>query len=372
MTGKISEPSKWLLGTEAHLIFMKTEEIRNQLMKKTPEPVLTGKDFVSTGSTMLNLACTDHPDRGFAKGHYYLIVGTSRSGKTWLSLSCLAEAARNPNFKDYRFIYNNVEHGAMMDIGRYFGLSVQKRLKIIHSFRIEDFYDHLDVTCKKAQPFIYILDSMDALTSELEIRTFQKQKKARYEEDKAAGSYGDGKAKINSQNLRRAINPVEQTGSILIIINQTRDKLTGYGGKTHSGGNALQFYACMEIWSDIKRDLTVTYKKKEREQGTLCMLRVRKNRVSGKKNRTVFVPIYHTYGMDDVGSCVDYLTSEGHWRKKKGLGIIAKEFDFKGSRNDLIDLIVKNEMEKDLSSIAADTWREIEEAVAIKRRPRYV
>jgi RecA/RadA recombinase len=355
---------------------MKTEEVRRRLKKRKQEKVLSHKDFLSTGSTLLNLACTDHPEHGFAKGHYYLIVGTSRSGKTWLSLSCLAEAACNPSFKHHRFIYDNVERGALMDIGRFFGQAVAKRLKTVHSRYIEGFYYRLDSLIEKGRPFIYILDSMDSLTSKLEGQTFQKQKQAHLKDREVAGSYGDGKAKINSQCLRQVINPLEEAGSILIVINQTRDKLTGFGGKTRSGGNALQFYATLEIWSDIKKTLTKTYRKKERSQGVLCLLRVRKNRVTGKisgssQDRGVEIPIYTTYGMDDVGSCIDYLASEKHWkRSKKGI-IDAPEFDFKGKREKLIKLICDKNMEKDLAMLASDLWKEIEDAVAIDRKARY-
>jgi len=348
---------------------MRTEDIKRKLLHKKEEKILTGKDYLSTGSTMLNLACTDYPDRGFAKGHYYLIVGTSQSGKTWLTLTCLAEAAKNDNFNSHLFIYNNVERGALMDISRFFGKDVSKRLKVTNSHTIEDFYDHLERVSSRGFPFIYILDSMDALSSEQEIKTFAKQKRGRETETKTAGSYGDGKAKVNSQNLRRAIGPLEQSGSILLIINQTRDKLTGFGGKTHSGGNALQFYATLELWSDVKTKIKKAYKGKDRQQGTLCTLRVRKNRITGK-DRTIQMPIYNTYGMDDIGSCIDYLISEKHW-KKTGNGIIAPEFDFKGKRSGLIQLISKENMEKDLSDIAGECWKEIENAVAIKRKPRY-
>ena len=349
---------------------MQTKDIKEKLTHREKEQVLTGKDFLSTGSTMLNLACTDYPDRGFAKGHYNLIVGTSRSGKTFLALTCLAEAAKNPNFKGYRFIHDDVEHGAMMNIEKFFGEEVQKRLKTYHSFTIEDFYYRLDSVIKKDIPFIYILDSMDALSSEFEIAKFDKKKKAHKEEKDTAGSFGDGKAKVNSQNLRRAISSLEQTGSILIVINQTRDKLTGFGGKTHSGGHALQFYATLEIWSDIKENIKKAYRGKDRLQGTLCTLRVKKNRIQGK-DRTILMPIYNSYGMDDLGSCVDFILSEKHW-KKTSKGIVAPEFDFKGKRNKLISMISNENMEKDLSMIAADVWKEIEDAVAIKRKKRYV
>jgi len=348
---------------------MKTEEIKRRLRHRKQDKELMVNDFVSTGSSMLNLACTDNPDKGFAKGYYYLLVGTSQSGKTFLSLTCLAEAARNPNFQDYQFIHDDVERGALMDIRKFFGKAVKERLKVVHSHTIEEFYYRLDNLDKKGKPFIYILDSMDALTSQAELKKFGQQKKAFKEERETPGSYGDGKAKINSQNLRCVINPLQETGSILIIINQTRDKLTGFGGKSRSGGNALQFYACLEIWSNVKKPIIKVYKGKPRAQGVLCTLRVKKNRIKGK-DRTIEIPIYYSYGLDDVGSCIDYLTGEKHWKKRSG-NIIAPEFDFVGKRNQLIHHISKNNMEKDLGVVVMDVWQEIERAVDLKRKPRY-
>ena len=76
----------------------KTKQYKKAILKKKKVVKLTAKDFVSTGSTLLNLACTGFPDRGFAKGYYYFIVGDSESGKTWLALTCLAEASINKNF----------------------------------------------------------------------------------------------------------------------------------------------------------------------------------------------------------------------------------------------------------------------------------
>jgi RecA/RadA recombinase len=339
-------------------------------MQKRKEKTLTSKDFLSTGSTLLNLSCTDNPNRGFAKGRYYLLVGTSSSGKTFLSLTCLAEAARNPNFKDYMFILDDVERGAMMDISKFFGKKVDKRLKRLHSFTIEDFYDNLNKAFSKDRPFIYILDSMDALTSEFEIAKFAAKRLAREKDKETAGSYGDGKAKVNSQSLRQAIGRLEDNGSILIVINQTRDKLVGFGGKTRSGGHAMQFYACLEIWSDIKTRIKKVYRKKEREQGKICTLRVRKNRVKGK-DRIVQIPIYHSYGIDDVGSCVDYLVSEHHWPKNKSGTITATEVDFTGKRELLINHIVIEEMEEYVANIVASVWKDIEDAVSIKRKPKY-
>ncbi len=108
---------------------MEPDEIKNAMRRCITKKELKRADYLSTGSTLLNLACTGYPFRGFAKGYYYFIVGDSTSGKTFLSLTCLAEASINKNFKDYRFIYDNSEGGALMDIERFFGSGVAERIE---------------------------------------------------------------------------------------------------------------------------------------------------------------------------------------------------------------------------------------------------
>jgi len=361
---------------------MKTEDIKKALRKKSEKKKLTAKDFISTGSTLLNLACTGYPECGFAKGHYYFIVGDSISGKTWLSLTCLAEAAINPNFKNHRFIYDNAEDGALMDIERFFGKRVAEKIEppIRHpklgrspfSDTIEDFYFSMDDAIKDGRPFIYILDSMDSLSSESESDKFDKTKKAYREGKDSPGSYGDGKAKVNSAMLRRVIGrPLEESGSILIIINQTRDNINALpfqSKKTRSGGHALKFYACLEIWSSVAGKIEKTVKGKKRQLGVESKIKVKKNRITGRE-RTVTIPIYHSFGIDDVGSCVDFLLDEKYW--KKGDEIKAKGLGIKGSKKKIIKLIEQNGLEKDLRELVSEVWNEIEDLCTIKRKKRY-
>jgi RecA/RadA recombinase len=362
---------------------MKTKDIKKKLLSKKKQSKITGADYVSTGSTMLNLACTGRPNRGFAKGHYYFLVGDSASGKTFLSLTCLAEASINPNFDNYRFIYDNGEDGAMMDIKRFFGSRVAERLEPPgrafaqsgpespqYSSTIEEFYYHVDDALQKGKPFIYILDSMDSLSSKEEVEKFKETKDAYRKGKQVAGSYGDGKAKKNSQNIRRLLHQLRASGSILLIIGQTRDNLGfGFETKTRSGGKSLRFYACLEMWSAIKGKITKTVGNKKRQLGIYCQVQLKKNRITGQEH-TVIVPIYHSYGIDDIGSCVDYLIEEGHW-KGADKKIVAPEFNFEGSKEKLVQHIEQEDMEKDLKDIAGDVWRDIEEACGIKRKNRY-
>ena len=125
---------------------------------------------------------------------------------------------------------------------------------------------------------------------------------------------------------------------------------------------------------------------KEREQGVLCQVRIRKNRITGRDRSTV-VPILHSFGIDDIGSMVDFLVEEGRWnaikkegeaddepeegKKKRPSRINAPDFDMAGSREKIIQHIEAEGLEKELKMLVSDTFNQIEEACSVKRKSRY-
>jgi RecA/RadA recombinase len=351
-----------------------------QATKRKKKSAIRTRDLLSSGSTSLNLACTDRYQGAFGKGHYYYFVGDSSSGKTWLGLSLFAEATLNPSFDDYRLIYDNAEDGALMDLKHYFGSAVVDRLeppggyddeqRPVSSEFVEEFYYHLD-DAFSAGPFIYVLDSMDALDSIDDEEKFRELKKA-HEQGKTdvSGSYGLSKPKLNSTNIRRVVRRLAKTKSILVIISQTRDYIgPGFKSKTRGGGRALEFYSTLEIWTSVAGEIWKTVRGKKRQIGTTVKCRIKKNRVTGK-DRIVHVPIYHSFGVDDIGSCIDYLVAEKQWKKSKQ-SIIAPDFEFQGRRENLITQIENESGERKLARLTGKVWREIEEACEIKRKPRY-
>lgn len=358
-----------------------TKDLIKKLSKEKKTPVISTKDMLSTGSTLLNLACSDKPFGGFAIGHYYFLVGDSTSGKTWFTLTCLAEATRRKRFASHRFIYDNSENGALMDMEKFYGENMASRLEPpggtkqdpVYSTTVEQFYDHLDDAFKQGDPFIYILDSENSLDSTQAEEKYQEQKAARRKGRAAAGSYGDGKAKIHSSTLRKCIGKLKKHDSILIIISQTRDNINAgpfESKKTRSGGRSLKFYATVEIWTSVFQKIKKTVLGKPRVVGTLCELKVEKNRFTGGSHTTkVKVPIYHSYGIDDIGSCIDYLVDEGYWKNRSGM-IVSKEYDTM-KREKLITYIEENELETELQIIVGKLWNEIRKACSLKRKPKY-
>jgi len=349
------------------------EEIRKQLMATTARAKYPPGKMLGSGSTLLNLACSGHWQGGWLPGSYVFIVGDSQSGKTFFALTCFAEACQNKAFDKYQLIYNGTEHGAKMDFTQFFGKQMAARVALRNSQTIEEFYDDLDETCADDRPFLYVQDSMDGLTSAYEIEKAAEGRTARVKGRKPKGDYGDGKAKINSRNLRRIMGHLAATGSILIIINQTRDNIDAGlfdAKKTRAGGHALKFYADIEIWTSVSTAIKRTYKEKDVKIGGLIRANVKKNRLNGRE-RSVLVPIYYDHGFDDVGGCIDWLVEWKHWQRNKAGTIRAVEFGVELSREKLVAHVEEDALQNELSTLVATVWHAIEGAVSVKREKRY-
>ncbi len=349
------------------------ERIKKKLLKKLESSPIVPTDYLSTGCTLLNLELSGNPNQGFLKGKYYLFVGDSASGKTWEALTCFAEASISSCFADYKFIYNNAEDGALMDFARYFGSNMSSRIEQRCSSTVEEFYYDVDDVIQEKKPFIYVLDSMDALQTEDDEEQFSKKKKAHQAGKKdVGGSYGTAKAKANSQGLRVLVDNLKKSGSILIIIAQTRMNIgfgAQYNPKTRSGGTSLKFYATNELWFSIKEKLTKRARGKERHVGSLVQIQIKKNRQSGRECK-IEIPIYHSSGLDDLGSLVDYLIDEEYW-KGTDKTVVASDFDFSGKKEDFIAKIEEDNQENVLKSIVTDLWQEIEKESRVQRKSKY-
>lgn len=375
-----------------------TEDVAARLTSQSPRlPAIPAADFLSTGCTLLNMAFSGTPTGGIPKGNYLYLVGDSGAGKTWFTFNLFAEAARNPHFRDYRFVFDNAENGALMDVTRYFGTGVAERLEppafgesetAVHSSTVQEFYFHLEASVRQG-PCIYVLDSMDALNDEADEDKFEAELR-KYETGKGQvpGSMGMAKAKTNSKNINRVAQTLRSNGSILAIISQTRDRVGGSvpGLKTRGGGHALKFYAHLEAWLKVKGVLKRTYLRKEREYGALIEVDVQKNRVCGWEGKVPLISFLKGYGVDDLGSSIDYLLDERHWDKAKGKkepdedddgeagknpALVAPEFEFEGRKEALIKHIQTESLEWELGKLVEKVWTEIRDGATPERQFRY-
>lgn len=331
--------------------------------------------LVSSGSVMLNLACSNTYKGAFEVGRMANLIGDSSSGKTYLALEMLASCANDGRFNDYTLIYDDTEHALSMDIEELFGDELAERITApnedenedsLCSRTIEDFHFNIRKALDVG-PCIYVLDSFDALTSEQDDSKVDEMMEARQKGKEVKGSYGMSKPKKSSELLRDIVGRLERTNSFLLIISQTRDNIDpmSFEKKTRSGGRALKFYASHEIWLAVAGKL----KAKERVVGSKLKAKVSKNKLTGTF-REVSFDFRHSYGADDINAAIDFLIAENVISGGKGNAKM-KWGNYEGSRNKIISFIEKESMENSLFRQAEEKWQEIEESIKPNRKRKY-
>ena len=352
-----------------------------QAKKRAKEPAIIYEPvlFLPTGSTRANLAMSDYPYGGYPMGKIINTIGDSHTGKTSLALASLAEAANMPEFDNHDLFFDDAEYASEFDIQHLFGNRAGDRITMPESpsESVEEFFVNILRMLDKKKPFIYLLDSLDALYSkEDEDRAAELDKKIDTDED-IAGSYGQGKPKTMSWMLRLIRSKIKKTNSMLNIVSQTRANL-GFGAKfkpkIRSGGNALDFYASIVFWLSVIKTHTVGPKGKTVAIGGDIEMNVTKNKITGKKRKAKF-PLYDDYGLDDITSCLWYL-KEMNVIGTAGAYIQPHEIFAPGKTeetmymSDLITTIEKQNLEPRLIELVAEQWKVFEDSIKLSGRKR--
>ena len=339
--------------------------------------------LIPTGVTLLNLACSGTAHGGLGMGKINTMPGSSSSGKTFLGLNILAAIANDQRFDEYKIVYDDAEASLEINIPHLFGNKLVNRLSApkmskagepIYSGTIQEFKNNILATIDKGKPFIWLLDSLDSLSSDEEMEKEYKEaiKAAKSEEHvkELKGSYNTDKAKIIGQVLRMINGSIADTGSCVNIIQQTRANLNaGLFGKKEitSGGMAPFFYSTHVIQTSKVK----THKDSKHGwiigQRTKC--EISKNKLTGNK-RNIEFDIFNDTGIDDVGSSIDFLLQYDFW-KKSGQTINAVELELTGTRSKLIEYIEENNLESELVAVTETAWNQIEESLKSTRKKRF-
>lgn len=320
---------------------------------------------ISTGSTLLNLALTDF-NGGYVLGTVVHLIGDTNVGKSLLALTMMAEASKDDRFKDYNLIYEEPEAAMMFPLEKMFGEGIG-RVKFIPEDRteprtVQDWHRDLFNTYNPVKkPYLYVTDSFDALSSQDQVGDTEPTK----------GGYKTEKALVASEAFPKIVGRIEKTKSLYIWISQTRENIGVTFGpkKTFSGGSAIKFYRSFEIWLAHEGQITKVVRGKKRVVGANVKVLVKKNKFTGKVREVKF-PVYYEYGIDDVGSMVDWMVDEKFWGKREQT--ILTEGDFiDATRPKLIEYIEEGSLEPGLKEIVADCWGELEKEIKIDRKRRY-
>lgn len=340
------------------------DELAQPEKKKKKFHELSESMFLSTGVTTMNLAFTGRKNCGYRRGRYVNFPGSSDSGKTMLCFTAFAEAAKNPVFDDYLFVYDPAEGATPPPLKEIFGQKVKDRLLILEdaSETVEDFHEHFKTfTEKGTKPVIYLLDSSDALSAVAADKA----------DTEGKGSMGTQIAKAWAKGFRKTDRYLKQSKSILIIISQTRQNI-GYTAMfnpdTRSGGNALKFFARIEMWLKTIKEVKAS-DRKDRIIGQVAKAKITKNHFSGWKGFVTFY-IDPKYGIDDLRGCVQFLVDEKVWPIRKKV-IDAKQFNLEGKIDDLIQQIEFADLEEATRDLVVEKWNSIEASLKITRKKRY-
>lgn len=315
-------------------------------------------ELIPTGCTLLNLALADDPYGGYRKGSLVNIVGDSSSGKTFLGWTLFAEMAQNEAFDNYSLHYDDVEGKFVVDVPKLFGSGTLERVTMEASGTIEDFDRRIRELFKVGRSFAYVLDSFDALSDREEMA-----------KDELKRDY-PAKPRLASEMFRKICRDLRGQESLIIVISQTRDKIGVTFGekKTRSGGKALGFYSMHELWLAVKAH----ERRKDMEIGIHGVCKVKKNHLTGKL-RTFDFFLYYDYGVDDVGSCIDWLVQWGFWKKGKGESRIDTGGDFGVMTREklILDIESSDGKRRKLPVVMVDSWRQLEDSIKTGRKPRY-
>ena len=360
------------------------DEIKDAMIDDNNEPDRAeGTLLVPSGSVMLNLACSDTAEGAWKVGRLVNIIGDSSSGKSLMAMSMLAEICTRPEFDEYRLIYDDAEHALDFDVGKLFGYDLADRLEppakdkdgnAIYSDTTHSFQANVMKAFDEGKPFIYVLDSFDALTSVDELDLVNRENKALEQGKSLPGSYGAEKAKHASRILRVIVSKLEQTKSFILIISQTRDDInpTTFAQKTRAGGKALKFYASHEIWLAVKEKLKKTVANQDYQIGVGIKAKITKNKLTGKLREVEF-PIYYSYGIDDLEAGLNWLLKIGAIEKKKQtLSLSLGDETLEGTKATIINRLNEDDnLYFAFLDLLEQKWKEIEEKLEIKRPPKF-
>ena len=248
------------------------------------------KEFVSTGSTMLDLAISNKPNGGIAVGRITEINGLESSGKTLVGAHILAETQR----KDGVAVYIDTETSVSTEFLGAIGLDVNNML-YLHLETVEDIFSAIEEIVAKVREsdkdrlVTILVDSLAAATTKVELE-------AEFDKD----GWATSKAIILSKAMRKITQMIGRQKIVLVFTNQLRQKLGVMFGDpwTTSGGKALPFHASTRI---RLKNLGQIKDKKNNNIGMKMRAQVIKNRL-GPPMRHADFELYFETGIDDDGS----------------------------------------------------------------------
>lgn len=373
--------------TEEQVPLDQQMENRRERNRARIRETVSSQKFLSTGSTMLNLAMSDNINGGWPLGNINTMPGKSAAGKTVVVLSTFSEACIVPRFDGYDLIYDEVERRCDFNFQKLFpplldrlitpnGTKYRDLPQNMNNSGISNTIEDVEISImtriKSKKPFIYVVDSLDSLSTdeeeEKEMLRAIAAAKSKEAADKISQAHAARKAGVIHRVLRNANAGIANTNSMILFTQQLKQKIDAKPFErkwTTNGGEGPFFY------SQVRPFLTRVGTKKDLgcEIGVETEVIMDKNSVTGKLRNIEFT-IYYDLGIDDIDSMVGFLLDTKHWQS--GSWIEAPEFNLKeNGRDKLVRKIEQENLERGLKRIVQTAWDKREEKLKLDRKPRY-
>jgi recombination protein RecA len=300
---------------------------KGAIMKLGAEEKLADVPAISTGSLSLDIALGVG---GLPRGRVIEIFGPEASGKTTMTLHCIAEVQKAGGVA----AFIDAEHALDLTYARKLGVQADDLL-VSQPDTGEQALEIAETLVRSGAIDLIVIDSVAALTPRAEIE----------------GEMGDAhmglQARLMSQALRKLTAAIAKSLTTVIFINQIRMKLGVMFGnpETTTGGNALKFYASVRL--DIRRIESI--KEGQDVIGSRVRVKVVKNKMAPPFRQAEF-DIMFAEGISKTGELID-LGVEKHVIEKSGAW-----YSYKGERigqgRDAVREFLKknNEMAREIES----------------------